>query len=204
MQSEKTLSQKTLLVDLDAVARAMGWDQRIQLAVEQATEDLNGQLLKAAQEMDADLKKQQAELGGNPTPDQQARLRQLKLLVDQKIQSNKVIAQNARDRVRNEQILLFRNEVKPISGRVAKKHGAEVVLRTNDEVIWYDAAVDITGEIISEMRSQSHSVSGAASGTSSEVNETNRPPQPAATADQPAGTAGEEAPSQTVPEVDQP
>src|SRR5207244_1770169 len=51
-----------VVVDLDAVARAMGRDRVIDRRVEQATQALNAKLLEAAASMEKELKKQQADI----------------------------------------------------------------------------------------------------------------------------------------------
>src|SRR5437016_1224144 len=67
---------RTLVIDLDSVARAMGRDVLIDRKVEQATQALNAKLIEAAQSMDRDLKKQQAELGPSATEEQRAKVKQ--------------------------------------------------------------------------------------------------------------------------------
>lgn len=152
----------SLVVDLEAVAKAMGRDAEIAQRVEQATENLNTQLIQAAQEMDKQLQKQKAELGDSPTPTDREKYRQAELRVQQQIRTNKAIAEQARQSVRNEQILLFRKEVKPIAARIAQKRKATVVTIANQDVVWFDPSADLTAEIIAEMRAQVSSGSGSA------------------------------------------
>ena len=145
---------KSVVVDLDAVAKALHWDSLIAGKVEEATRNLNAQLLKAAENMENELKQQQASLGANPTPEQITNFKQSQARVQQNIQNNKRIAEQAREAVRAEQISLFRKRVKPIAGGVAKSHDADMVLIANADVVWFEAAVDVTGDIIAAMRAQ--------------------------------------------------
>jgi Skp family chaperone for outer membrane proteins len=155
---------RSVVVDLDAVAKAMGWDAVITKRVELATQNLNAQLIQAAENLEKELKQLQADLGASPTEPQLARFQQSKLRVQQTVQSNKTLAEQARDAVRAEQILLFRKEIKPVAGLIAGERHAEVVLIANQDVVWYDPAADITGEVISRLRAKSNPV--AAAGTS--------------------------------------
>jgi len=149
----------SLVVDLEAVAKAMGRDAEIAQKVEQATENLNSQLIQAAQEMDKQLQKQKADLGDSPAPADREKYRQTELRVQQQIRNNKAIAEQARQAVRNEQILLFRKEVKPIAARIAQKRKATVVTIANQDVVWFDPSADLTAEVIAEMRAQASSTS---------------------------------------------
>ena len=117
---------RSVVMDLDAVAKAMGRDAAIAAKVEAATKQLNTQLLQAAHEMEEELKKIQAQIGSAPSPEQLAKLRQARQQVQQNIQNNKLLAENARNRVRGEQILLLRDEVRPIAARIAKSRHADV------------------------------------------------------------------------------
>jgi Skp family chaperone for outer membrane proteins len=157
--------QAAMVVDLEAVAKATGRDVLIANKVEAATQDLNAQLIQAAQEMEKELKKQQAESGSSPTEEQRAKLRQTAQRIQQNIQNNKEIAEQARQRVRNEHILLFRREVKPIAARIAARHRAAVVLIADQDVVWFAPSADITAEMIAELR------------TTAAIAATNEPPR---------------------------
>ena len=102
--------------------------------------------------MEEELKKIQTQIGSAPNPEQLAKLRQARQQVQQNIQNNKLLAENARNRVRDEQILLLRNEVRPIAAQIAKSRHADVVLLASQEVMWFTPSADITSEIIAKMR----------------------------------------------------
>ena len=150
-------AQRSAVMDLDAVAKAMGRDVTIARKVEAATQQLNTQLVQAAREMEEELKKIQAQIGSAPNPEQLAQLRRARAQVQQNIQNNKLVAENARTRVRGEQILLLRKEVGPIAAQIAKTRHAEVVLLASDQVMWFAPSADITSEVIAKMRAQASS-----------------------------------------------
>ena len=102
--------------------------------------------------MEQQFKKQQAELGSAPTEEQKAKVRQMAERVRENIQSNKEVAEQARQRVRAEQIQQFRAEVKAIAGRLASQRGATLVMTTGQDVFWLAASADITAAVIAEVR----------------------------------------------------
>jgi Skp family chaperone for outer membrane proteins len=147
------------VVDIDAVARAMGRDLAIDRKVEQATQALNAKLLAAADSMEKEYKKQQAAAGNSPTDEQRAKLKQLAQKIQETVQNNKEVAAQARQRFRIEQIKLFRNDVKAVASKLAEKQHATMVLVAGQEVLWFTPTADITAAVIAEMRTQALSPS---------------------------------------------
>ena len=167
---------RSVVLDLDAVAKATGRDVLIGRAVESATHQLNAQLVQAARDMDEEIKQLQAKIGTSATPQQQAELQRARARAQQNIQNNKLVAETARNRVRAEQIVLFRNEVRPIAAEIARQHNAEIVIIPNDNVVWHATSVDITGEVITRWRARPTTTTPAAppqdeTSTSSRTNE---------------------------------
>ena len=152
-------SNNSVVVDLDAVARAMGRDLLIDRKVEQATQALNAKLLAAADTMEKEYKKQQAAAGNSPTDEQRAKLKQLAQKIQETIQNNKEVAAQARQRFRLEQIQLLRNDVKTVASRIAEKQHATMVFVAGQEVLWFTPSADITAAVIAEMRTQALSPS---------------------------------------------
>jgi hypothetical protein len=128
-------SNSSVVVDLDAVARAMGRDLAIDRKVEQATQALNTRLLAAADSMEKEYKKQQAAAGNSPTDEQRAKLKQLAQKIGETIQNNKEVAAQARQRFRLEQIQLLRNDVKTVASKIAEKQHATMVFVAGQEVL---------------------------------------------------------------------
>lgn len=154
----KPATGNAMVVDLDAVAKAMGWDLLIAQKVEAATASLNAQLLLAAESLEKEFKKLQADVGPSPTKEQLLQLQQVKLKVQQTIQSNKLVAEQARESIRTQQILLYRKEIKPVAARLAQNQQAQVVLIANQDVVWFDPATDITGKVIDEIRAKASTI----------------------------------------------
>src|SRR2546425_343304 len=147
-------AHRLVVLDLDAIARALGRDVAIQQQVEAATRSLNTQLLQAAQEMQKQLDDEKAKLGSKPTDEEHGRLRQLQARANESIRNNKLLAQLRQQEVRKELIQRFRSELKPIAEALAKRWGASAVLVATDELLWFSEADDITDEVIAELRAR--------------------------------------------------
>jgi len=165
-----------VVADLDAVARAMGRDVLVGKRVEQATQLLNTKLIEAAKNMEKELKQQQTELGASATEEQRAKLKQTVQKIQANIQSNKEIAEQARQGVRAEQIQLFRSEVKAIAARLAAKQQANLVMVAGQDVLWFAPSADITAAVIAEMRSQTAAPPAAEAAKPASATQTNTAP----------------------------
>lgn len=165
-------SARAVVVDLDVVAKALGWDVVVAKRVELATENFNAQLVQAAQGMDRQLQEQKALLGDKPSSELLERYQLAEQRVQQNLRNNKALAEQAQQSVKDREVLSFRREVKPIAGRVARNRGAGVVLIANQNVLWFEPTVDITGEVIAEMRAAKARLPAAADQGAKGVNAT--------------------------------
>lgn len=140
--------QTTAVVDLDAVAKAVGRHDSMNAELEAATQQLNQVLQQAAANIQAEYAAEKKRLGDELTDQGKARLAQLAARAQQVVARNKIVAQNARANVRATLINKFREHVRPLTERVARDRGANVVLIANQNVVWHDSAIDITGAVI--------------------------------------------------------
>jgi Skp family chaperone for outer membrane proteins len=144
---------RVAIVDLDAVAKAVGRDAVIRKQLETATQQLNQQLLKAAGEMKTQIEAEQKKLGDKPSEEDQKRVQQMLAAANQNVQNNKMVAQLRQQQLKNELIVQFRNEIRPIAEKAARAQGAAAVfVATDNVVLWFDPSLDITDEVIAEYR----------------------------------------------------
>jgi Skp family chaperone for outer membrane proteins len=142
------------VVDLDAVAKAVGRDVVIRQQVEVATQQLNQQLVKAATDMKTQIEAEQAKLTDASPEDDKKRVAAMLAQANQNVQNNKAMAQLRQQQIRNELIVQFRDEIRPMAEKAARAQGAMAVLVTAETtVLWFDPALDITDEVIAEYRS---------------------------------------------------
>jgi len=144
----------TLVVDLTAVAKAIGQDQSMQDRAEAAREDLNTQLTESARELEQQIEQERVKFGESPTEEQQLQLQQMTQQAQQRYGQ---LQAEAQQNVQQHEINLvqeFREQVRPFAEKIARSRGAEVVLLADQSVFWLDPAVDITGEVIDALRAQ--------------------------------------------------
>lgn len=143
---------KPTVVDLDAVAKAVGEDERIKQALRSYTEQLNEQLTAAGENMKEEIRLAQQEYEQDPTEENERAVQLRQARAQRNVQANKLRAQQAINRRRQQLVADFRRRLEPAVERVAEEEGAAVVAVANDNVIWFDEAADITDEVIAALR----------------------------------------------------
>ena len=145
---------RAAVVDLDAVAKAIGADTVIASRIKEAVEQLNEQLINAAMQMEEQLKEEQTKLAADAPQEERVRLARMVQAARQQVQSNKAVAQMRAQQVRAQLIVSFRQQIRPHAANVARANNANLVLLPSDTVLWFDASVDITDELIAELRAK--------------------------------------------------
>jgi Skp family chaperone for outer membrane proteins len=139
------------IIDLDAVARALGRDEVIAQQVNQANQQLTSQLQEIAQSLQAEID-QEREALQVVSDEQEAELARKAQEANQRLAQTRQLAQQRAQEFRQAVINNFRNEVQPYAEEVATKRGAKAILTVAAPMIWYDNKVDITGDVIAKMR----------------------------------------------------
>lgn len=149
------------VIDLDAVARALGRDDVINAQVTEVNRSLRAQLLERSEEMRAQLQTQRDALGDEAGEDALEDFQQaLRSANDQfdRIQRSAV----ARSRqVRDALVVGFRQEVAQVARDVARGRGVRAVLSSDASLLWYEPSLDLTDEVIAEMRARGRGAAGA-------------------------------------------
>jgi len=146
------VGDKTAVIDLTAVSKAMGQDVVIERKMEQVTIELNEQLTTAAKDLEQQLVDKKSELGKKISEEDKQQLGQLALNANQQIQQNKIIAQQKAQEYKMGLIFAWRNEIQPVVEKAAKKHNAKLVVVSSPSIMWFDDSIDITAEVIAELR----------------------------------------------------
>ena len=154
--SGKSSNSDALVVDVMAVARALGRDEVMQQQLDQARQLLNKQLLQISTDLNAQLKEKQAEItGGNGKDSEEVKMKLDALARQASVQlsnTQKIATQKAAD-FRGRLVKEFRDEVMHVSQGIAQQRKAEFVY-TSSTLLWYASPVDITDEVIGQMRAQ--------------------------------------------------
>ena len=139
-----------VVVDLDAVAKAIGSDKTIETKVTAHNQELAQQLDKIRDDLKKTLQEEQAKLGTTPTPEQKQAFQQKFQSAQQAFNERNQQAQQESNQFRLKQAQEFRDQVKPVAEELAKKKGA-IVVSTPVTLLWTDPSADITADVVKEM-----------------------------------------------------
>jgi len=140
------------VVDLAAVAKATGEDKVMAEQVEAARRELGTQLTQIAGDLEKQLQAEQSRLGGAVAASREKEFQQLTAQARQRLAETQALAQQ---KAQDFQIGLatgYRRAVQPVVADIARSKGAGVVLVSDPTMLWFDPAVDITAEVIAELR----------------------------------------------------
>ena len=159
--SAKPAPPSVAVLDLGAVAKALGRDEVFKEQMESARQQLRQQLEEFSSGLQGQLREEQSKLGEAPTPEQQQELRQKLVQAQRQVQQSQILARQKAAEFQTGLALQFRNEVQPLAAEVARSKGASTVLLSNT-LMWFEPAVDITGEVIDKLRAAGSSAGSAA------------------------------------------
>ena len=174
------------VVDLDRIARSMGWVEEMSKSLQAADTELKGQLdgilrnsLKSIDEM-----KKQVAADAKLTPEQTKQLdsikdpRQLDDLPLSKEQRERLVEavnkanaawqgslnsyQQALQGRRAQLVIAYRERIRPVAQQVATARGLSVVLSSSDQVLFFDPrSADITDQVVQELQKSSSATTPA-------------------------------------------
>ncbi|MCW8923599.1 MAG: OmpH family outer membrane protein [Gammaproteobacteria bacterium] len=146
-------SNAIALVDLDAVAKALGRDEVMKQEIAESEQQLQQQLTAIAGELQNKVKQEQASLTEKSSDEDKQRVQQLIVQAQQQLRNEQLAAQQKSNQLKADLINKFRDEVKAIAEPLAKASGVQMVKVIRDDVLWFDAEADMTDEVIAKMRS---------------------------------------------------
>ena len=139
------------IIDLDAIARALGRDDVIAQQINVANQQLAGQLGQVATNLQQQVqaRRDEYEVIGDEAEQE---LQELTAVANQRLQQTQQLAQQRSAQFRQAVINSFRNEVTPYASEIASARGAVAVVTVATPMLWFDAKADITDEVIAAMR----------------------------------------------------
>lgn len=139
------------IVDLEQVAKRLGRQEVMNKELQQRQQQITAELAKLEQQAQQQLEQAAAQLGPEPTPEQQQQLQQLRTQLLQKINQARLQAQNMLQQARVELVGTFREEVRPVAQKVATERGLSIVLVRDQQVLSYEPAADITDQVVDRL-----------------------------------------------------
>lgn len=147
------------VVDLDAVAQALGQTQTVKDAVTMQTASVNQQLQKVQDSYRGQLAAKQKELGEEPTDEQKQDFARMEQAANQQLgmlkqRGEKALTQYSREVVAKVATDL-RGKIRPICQEIAAKRGLGIVVPKNEGfLLSVDPGVDITAEVIEALKAK--------------------------------------------------
>lgn len=148
-----------LVVDLVAVAKALGRDEVMEQQLQRAQDSLAAQLQAVGVDLQAQLKQHEAQLKEAGEKDAEDRLQALTREANRKLQQTQLAANQQAQAYRNQLIRSFQDEVRGVAREIAQGQGARVVVSAEAGLLWFDPQVDITDEVIAALRARSQAAS---------------------------------------------
>jgi Skp family chaperone for outer membrane proteins len=145
------------VVDLDAVAQSIGRDDVIEQQLATANQQLVSEVNQLAAKLQTELDAHKARLETERGEDAETQLAELALRANQQLEETKLLAQARSAQVQTALIQQFQTEVKPTVADVARRHGARLAVSTASGLVWFEPNLDITGQVIAELRSKAQS-----------------------------------------------
>ena len=142
----------TLIVDLNAVAKALGRDASMQKEIQDAETKLKGQLEQIAKNIQDQVAVEKEKLGTKKSEENNAKLQQLALQAQQTFRKEQMAAEQQAALFRQQIVTAFREEVKLVAEPIARWRKAEMVKLVSDDLLWFGKDNDITGVVVSRMR----------------------------------------------------
>ncbi|MAT66560.1 MAG: hypothetical protein CMN57_13080 [Gammaproteobacteria bacterium] len=141
-----------LVVDITAVAKALGRDEVMEQQLAATRDQLNRQLDEITHDLNSQLEEKQAELAEQADEAQTQELQALALQARQTLEQTRALAQQKALAYRSSLVLAFQEEVRAEAAEIARQRGATSVMLANVATLWFDPRTDITGEVIARMR----------------------------------------------------
>lgn len=145
-----------LVVDLAAVARAMGKDDEMSAMLDQARQVLNEQLIQIGGDLEQQVQDKKTELEksakGKTGDDQQQELVEFTRKANLQLQQTREVARQKAVTFRDKLVQEFRKEVMDVAIDIARDKGAVSVSIAGNHLLWHDSSIDITDEVIGTLR----------------------------------------------------
>lgn len=154
LSNQLPTNKPAMLVDLDAVAKALGQDEVIQQKITAAEQELQVQLKNILAELQGKVKIAQDSLTAKSSAEDKERVAQLTVQAQQTLRNEQAAAQQRVNQVRLELVNKFRDEIKAVAEPIARALGVKKVETISSAILWFDPEIDITDEVIAKLRAR--------------------------------------------------
>ena len=143
-----------VVIDLAAITKATGQDERVRGKVEANNATLNAQLNELAGSLEKQLQAEKEKLGERPTEADQQRLAAMTQQAQRQLGQSQSQAVQQSQQFENNLLLALREKIQPVAAEVARGRGAKAVVLADGRLLWFDPSTDITDEVIGLLRAR--------------------------------------------------
>jgi Skp family chaperone for outer membrane proteins len=158
---------KVAVLDVAAVAKATGQDVVLNSQAEAARKQLEDQLTQIAADLEKQLQAEQSKRGGAAAAAKEQSFQQLAAQARQQYAQTQLLAQQKNQEYQLALANQYRQSVQPVAEKIARARGASVILVAGPTIMWFEPALDITAEVIGEMRANPPPAGDEAKGSAS-------------------------------------
>ena len=153
---QQYVPQETVIVNLDAVAKALAKDEEIKKLSEENNKKLSDKLKSYANNLKSKIQIEKEKLPKkNISQKQKDSFQQLTSQASQAsqdLQKAQAITRQQSQKFQADLINKFREQVQTYAKKIALKRKAKIIIPAGNNVLWHDPEIDITDNVISEMQ----------------------------------------------------
>ena len=139
------------IIDLDQIAEEVGAGQQIAQRIAERESDLGDQIKQAMETFNTQIATKKDDLGKESTPEEKQVLAEMQQQAGQKLTLAKQRAAQDLQQFRAQQLVEFRERVRPVARAVANEKGLSIIITKTDTVYDVLEAVDITAEVATRL-----------------------------------------------------
>jgi len=141
------------VLDVDAVAKALGRDEVFKQQIQAAGRQLQQQLSEFSSGLEEKVREEQTRLGAEPSQEDRQQLARMAVDAQRQVQQGQALARQKAREYQNKLVAEFRAEIQPVVSEVALGRGASAVLLSST-LLWFEPTADITGAVIDALRAR--------------------------------------------------
>lgn len=150
--SPRDAGPKTLVLDLDRVAAATGWDQKIKAEMDKKEQDLTSQVNSAKTNLETQLQALVSQFGDSLTEEQKTQLGQANQQASQQMRQLVASARQQNAAYRTQLVSSFQEKVRPYAEKIAEERGAGTVILKTSTLFFVAPESDITPAVIEALK----------------------------------------------------
>jgi Skp family chaperone for outer membrane proteins len=148
--NQEPAKPQAVVIDMSEVTKAVYLAERMKTFSDALTKEINAEITDLSAQYKQELEDKKASFGESPTQEQEDELKRMSTRLQQQFMRARMTANTRLNKEKNTFRQSIVDVITPVVQQVATEHGASIVLR-NNPVVWSEATLDITSEVISRL-----------------------------------------------------